>query len=478
MARSIKSLFNLKNAAIAGTVAVGTAFGAAFATDQIKITFSNDNEPKSVEENAALYKEILDLIARNSYRNPDITRLNRKNIDEMLKSLDPHSRYIPPEPKKRSASTGGNMGPLPPAGIGIRLHDSSNDSLLIIEETIPFQPAALAGLQPMDIIETINGQSVATLGYVASLKMLRGENFETVDLGITRGQNRFDVKISRRTLPTYPVISATLPGGVAHVTLQNFSKRGVADLLEQEIKRAIRKIGENNFNGLILDLRGNPGGLVSEAVKVADLFLDEGVITKLHDREYATRYYAKEGDVLNGKPLSVLIDRGSASASEMVAGALQDYGRATILGTQSFGKGSGQMTYYLRNGGELRLTESMYFLPSGYSVQRIGVTPDVRFEPHDQPFLSARRVFTTESQRANSLPNPNGPDMPTRQPRETCRPSPSNGTSAPVPSPFYYELDKPDYLLLCAHDRLSAPVTGIRYTLTQPLKSQRRLQPA
>ena len=295
-------------------------------------------------------------------------------ISGMLQSLDPHSSYLSAESyKDMQVKTKGTFGGL---GIEITMEDGVVKVVSPIDET----PAALAGMQSGDLIIGINGESIRGLSINDAVSQLRGPIGSNVTITVVRNkQEPFELVIKRDIIKIRSV-RHNIINNVGYIRLTTFSET-TTEGMENSIKKIQGELGKK-FQGLILDLRNNPGGLLNQSISVSDSFLDRGEIVSTKGRKNgdASRVFAKKGDVINGKPLVVLINSGSASASEIVAGALKDHSRAIIIGTRSFGKGSVQSIIPLPGNGAMRLTTARYYTPSGVSIQAKGIEPDILVE--------------------------------------------------------------------------------------------------
>ncbi len=296
-------------------------------------------------------------------------------ISGMLSSLDPHSGYLNADSyREMQVQTRGEFG-----GLGIEV--TMENGLVKVVSPIDDTPAYRAGLEPGDLISHLDGEQVMGLTLAEAVEKMRGRVGTSIQLTVRReGREPFDVTITRAVIKIQAVRSR-LEGDVGYVRISSFSEQA-----DQGLRQAIQDLKEQadgNLQGIVLDLRNNPGGLLSQAVAVADSFLDKGEIvsTKARRAEETQRYNAKAGDVAEGLPVVVLINSGSASASEIVAGALQDHGRALVLGTKSFGKGSVQTIMPMYQHGAIRLTTARYYTPSGRSIQAMGIEPDIAVEP-------------------------------------------------------------------------------------------------
>lgn len=325
-------------------------------------------------KNLEIFTDVLALI-RNSY----VEEVNTQDlvygaIDGMLKTLDPHSSFLTPEMyEDMQADTHGEFG-----GLGIEI--TIKDHALIVVSPIEDTPAYRAGIKAGDRIVKINGQLTQDIEIMQAVRLMRGPQGETVTLAIERpGENDLLVfDIVRDIIQIESVKSRLLDDNYGYARISQFQDRTGLDL--QSHLKVLRSGTTDGLAGLILDLRNNPGGLLDQAVEVADLFLSEGLIvyTEGRDNESQLKFTAKGAETEPDYPLVVLINGGSASAAEIVAGALQDHGRAIVLGEQSFGKGSVQTIIPLGDDSGLRLTTARYFTPSGRSIQARGITPDIR----------------------------------------------------------------------------------------------------
>lgn len=324
-----------------------------------------------------VFEEVLDKIEERYVTTVSRDDLIEAAIAGAVKSLDPHSDYLPPvELEEMSTSFSGNFG-----GIGIEI-TTENDTPKVVSP-IDDTPAALAGLESGDLIIAADGVSLIGLPLNDVVGVLRGEVGAPVVLTIVRdGETEpFDVELVRDTIQIQAA-RVRMEGDVAIIRVSTFNRNTTRDILEGVERVASEH--EGDITGAIIDLRNNPGGLLDQANSVSSLFLDEGVITSVKGRDgNETVYRARRGDLLEGLPIVVLINQGSASASEIVAGALKDNGRATLVGMRSFGKGSVQTVLPLSNSGGLKLTTALYYTPSGRSIQALGIVPDILVERGD-----------------------------------------------------------------------------------------------
>src|SRR6266699_3267296 len=296
-------------------------------------------------------------------------------INGMLTSLDPHSNYLNTKNfNDMKVQTRGEFG-----GLGIEV--SMENGLVKVVSPIDDTPAAHAGLKPGDLITHLDGTPVQGLTLPEAVDRMRGPINSDINLTIRReGREPFDVKLTRANIKIQSVRSHIESKNIGYIRITSFNEQtdvGLANAL-----KSLKQQADNKLIGVILDLRNNPGGLLDQAVAVSDAFLDRGEIVSTRGRraEEAQRYNARAGDIVSGLPVAVLINGGSASASEIVAGALQDHHRAVLIGTKSFGKGSVQTIIPLAGHGAMRLTTARYYTPSGRSIQAKGIDPDIVVE--------------------------------------------------------------------------------------------------
>jgi len=343
-------------------------------------------DERSTYEYLNLFGDVFERVRRDYVEKVSDEKLIEAAISGMLQSLDPHSAYLNPDNyNDMKVDTSGEFG-----GLGIEV--TMESGLVKVISPIDDTPAAHAGIKSGDYITHINGDPVMGLSLSEAVDNMRGLVGEPITISIRRGAKKdFDVTIERAVIKVRSVRSR-LEGDVGYLRITSFSEHTNANLTS-----AIRKIkssSKTKLKGYILDLRNNPGGLLDQAVAVSDSFLDKGEIvsTRSRDSRETERYNAAKGDLTGGLPLVVLINGGSASASEIVAGALQDHKRAVLMGTKSFGKGSVQTVIPLRGHGAMKLTTARYYTPSGRSIQAVGIEPDIAIpqakievvEPHLQ----------------------------------------------------------------------------------------------
>ncbi|GIK99408.1 MAG: peptidase S41 [Alphaproteobacteria bacterium] len=346
--------------------------------------------------------------------------LIKNAINGMLTALDPHSSYLDPDNyQEMQVQTRGEFG-----GLGIEV--TMENGLVKVVSPFDGTPAARAGIQTGDYITHLDGEAVMGLTLSDAVDKMRGPVDTDIVLTIQRAnQEPFDVTLTRAII-TIQSVRSRLEDDVGYIRITSFNEQtesGMLNAIEQ-----LRSEAGDKLHGIVLDLRNNPGGLLDQAIAVSDAFLEKGEIVSTRGRhsDQAQRYNAKDGDVIDGMPMVVLINGGSASASEIVAGALQDHHRALLLGTKSFGKGSVQTIIPLPGHGAIRLTTARYYTPSGRSIQALGIDPDLivepaRIEPIDQP------RFRSEAELRGALQNDNGDSE--------AAPEPAPGESAAPPAP-------------------------------------------
>jgi carboxyl-terminal processing protease len=367
----------------------------------------------------ALINEVMDLVRAKYVEPVGADQLTRDSLKGMLTGLDPHSDYMDEDDyQEMLADSHGEF-----SGIGAELtRDESHPKILSpIDDT----PAALAGIRPGDVILRINGEPTEAMSLKDAVDKLRGPAGTKVRMTILRpGQRPFEVTLTRALIRIASVKAHLEPGRVGYFRITTFLDKTQAEFVDA-IERLKREAG-GELNGAVLDLRNDPGGLLDTAVHVASDFLDGGTIVSIRGRaagEDELFDARPNGDRLRGVPVVVLINSASASASEIVAGALQDRQRAAILGTRSFGKGSVQTIIPLEGHGALRLTTARYYTPSGRSIQGEGITPDqIVLPPKDQQVVDTTAVHETDLRRAlkNTGPKlgPNGATDAAPAPRE------------------------------------------------------------
>lgn len=335
---------------------------------------------RNTYEQLDLFGDIFERIRSSYVEDVDEAKLIESAINGMLSSLDPHSSYLPPDDfTNMREQTRGEFG-----GLGIEV--TQENGFVKVVSPIDDTPAARAGVEAGDLITHVDAEPVLGLTLNDAVEMMRGPVGSDIIITIVReGEDEpFDLTLTRDTIKI-SAVRARVEGDVVVLRITTFTEQTFPNL-EEQIKKQIEEAGGiENVDGFVVDLRNNPGGLLNQAIAVSDAFLNAGEIvsTRGRDPRASERYNAQPGDLAEGKPLVVLINGGSASASEIVAGALQDHRRAIVVGTKSFGKGSVQTIVPLAGNGAMRLTTARYYTPSGRSIQNLGVAPDIIVEPRE-----------------------------------------------------------------------------------------------
>lgn len=377
--------------------ALGGTLAGILATTQIAgpLIAQETDRQASVYEQLDLFGDIFERIRAQYVEEVDEGELIEAAINGMLTSLDPHSGYLAPDDAAQMRlQTRGEFG-----GLGIEV--TQEEGFVKVVSPIDGTPADEAGIEAGDFITHVDGESVLGLTLDAAVDLMRGPVGSEIIVTIAReGEPEpFDVSIIRDTIKLTAVRSRT-EGDTLVMRVTTFNDQTYPNLRDGIAKEVEAAGGLDNLNGLVLDLRNNPGGLLTQAIRVSDAFLEKGEIVSTRGRDVADgeRFNATPGDLIDGKPLVVLINGGSASASEIVAGALKDHRRAIVVGTKSFGKGSVQTVMPLRGEGAMRLTTARYYTPSGRSIQALGVSPDIVVE---QPRRRLDEEATEEETRRN-----------------------------------------------------------------------------
>jgi carboxyl-terminal processing protease len=356
-------------------------------------TYSATTSNSEIYKQLDLFGDVLERVRADYVEKPDDAMLIDSAINGMLTALDPHSAYLNPKNfRDMQVQTRGEFG-----GLGIEV--TMENGIVKVVSPIDDTPASKAGLQTNDLITHLDGDQIVGLTLEQAVEKMRGPVNTPITLTVLRKgrDDPFDIKIVRDVI-RINAIKARQENDVIYVKVSTFNEQTHANLVKQV--DALKKTMGKNIKGYVIDLRGNPGGLLDQAIQVSDDFLEKGaiVLTKGRGLEETQRANARPGDITDGKPVVVLINGGSASASEIVAGALQDHKRATIVGTRSFGKGSVQTIIPLGSGnGALRLTTARYFTPSGRSIQAKGITPDIEVLQDVPEELKARTDTRGES---------------------------------------------------------------------------------
>ena len=326
--------------------------------------------------NLNLFGDVFEKIRSDYVERPDEQKLVESAINGMLTSLDPHSSYMDPKSyRDMQVQTRGEFG-----GLGIEV--TQEEGLVKVVTPIDDTPASRAGIMAGDLISAIDGEAVLGLTLNQAVDKMRGPVNTAVKLTVLRGSQKEprEVKLTRAVIQIKSVRSRQEGEDIGYIRITQFSEQ-TFDGVKQALQKFQQDMPGDKLKGYVLDLRNNPGGLLDQSVSVSNAFLEKGEIVSTRGRnaDETQRYNARPGDISKGKPVIVLINGGSASASEIVAGALQDHKRATILGTRSFGKGSVQTIIPLgQNNGALRLTTARYYTPSGRSIQAKGIDPDIQ----------------------------------------------------------------------------------------------------
>ena len=369
--------------------------GLAGATTVFNVsrTYSATSTNSEIYKQLDLFGDVLERVRADYVEKPDDGMLIDAAINGMLSALDPHSAYLNPKNfRDMQVQTKGEFG-----GLGIEV--TMENGVVKVVSPIDDTPAAKAGLQSNDLITHLDSEQIVGLTLEQAVEKMRGPVNTPISLTIIRrGKDEpFDVKIVRDVI-RINAVKARLEGDIIYVKISTFNEQTHANLVKQV--DALKKQLGKAARGYVIDLRNNPGGLLDQAIAISDDFLDKGaiVLTKGRGLEETQRANARAGDIAEGKQVVVLINGGSASASEIVAGALQDHKRATVIGTRSFGKGSVQTIIPLGANGAIRLTTARYYTPSGRSIQAKGIEPDVIVEQELPPELQSKGPLRTPSE--------------------------------------------------------------------------------
>jgi len=376
---------------------LGCALGALVSVKIAGPVFAQETESKkTIYEQLDLFGDIFERIRSEYVEEVSSKDLIEAAIDGMLTSLDPHSSYLSADDAaKMRVQTRGEFG-----GLGIEV--TQQEGFVKVVSPIDGTPADAAGVEAGDFITHVDGQSLLGLTLDEAVGMMRGPVGSEIVITVVReGEDEpFDVSIIRDTIKLTAVRART-EGDTIVLRITTFNDQTYPNLVNGLEKQVAEAGGMEKINGIVLDLRNNPGGLLNQAIRVSDAFLEKGEIVSTRGRysKDSERYNAKSGDLAKGKPIVILINGGSASASEIVAGALQDHRRAIVVGTRSFGKGSVQTVMPLRGEGAMRLTTSRYYTPSGRSIQALGVSPNIIVE---QPRRKGSDLENEETRRNRS----------------------------------------------------------------------------
>ncbi len=356
-------------------VAIVLAFVTGVAVSELLEVRKVVAAPKESYEGIETFTNILSIIQKNYVDDVQTKQLIEGAVNGMLVSLDPHSAYLTPELyKELQVETKGSFG-----GLGIEITNKSG--MLTVVAPIEDTPAYRAGIKSGDVILKIDGEFTKDMTLIEAVKRMRGKPDTKVKLTIKRDNPNqlFDTSLTREIIKIQSVKSKPLEKGYGYLRVTQFQER-----TDDDLERAIKQLDKENggLQGVVLDLRNNPGGLLTQAVKVADMFLDSGLIVYTDGRleNQKQKYFAHKPGTYSDFPMVVLVNGGSASASEIVAGALQDHKRALVLGTTTFGKGSVQTILPLDENSALRLTTARYYTPNGRSIQATGIVPDITMD--------------------------------------------------------------------------------------------------
>ncbi len=359
---------------------------------QLPLFASSDEVYKGLSN----FTKVLDLIENNYVDEVESRELTEHAINGMLSTLDPYSVYLTPDNfNELEVDTYGEFG-----GLGIEV--TNRNGMLTIISPIEDTPASRAGIKSGDVITAINGKNVRGLSSSEAIRQLRGPVGSEVLLSIrSEGEKEpRDVRLKREVVKIRSVRGELLDGNIAYIKVLQFQKNSRDDFINSYNK--LSKKSGNNLNGLIIDLRNNPGGLLDQAVLMADDFIDDGVIVSIRGRsiDQSKEYFANNNFNIDSKYTVVLVNEGSASASEVLAGALKDTGTATIVGSNTFGKGSVQAIIKLDDGSGVKLTTARFFTPKGSAINKVGVMPDIVVK-------NSKKNKDTQLKRAIELVNKN-----------------------------------------------------------------------
>ena len=348
----------------------------------LNLLYTSAFSKNNLYEKIDLFGEVLENIKKDYVDDVDQSEILDSAINGVLQSLDPYSAYMSPELfKEMQTDTKGEFG-----GLGIEI--GMEAGLVKVISPIDDTPAAKAGIKAGDYIVKIGKKQVQGKSLMEAVKLMRGPVGTSIDLTVRRKnvKKALEFKITRKVIEVQSVSSRTISKdkNLGYIKLKSFNENS-----DEQFLKTIKKFEKNSkIKGYVLDLRNNPGGLLTQAINITDFFLDDGEIVSTKGRKVSEtrKFFARRGDEIKGKPIVVLINNGSASASEIFAGALREHKRAIILGVNSYGKGSVQSIIPLSNGGGIRLTISKYYLPSGKSISEVGVTPDILVEENGKDF--------------------------------------------------------------------------------------------
>ncbi|WP_454811771.1 S41 family peptidase [Labrys neptuniae] len=349
-----------------------------------------------------LFGDVFERVRSDYVEQPEDGKLVEAAINGMLTSLDPHSSYMDAKSfQDMQVQTKGEFG-----GLGIEV--TQEDGAIKVVSPIDDSPASKAGVLSGDLITAIDGEATQGMTLQQAVDKMRGAVNTPIILKILRNKGEpIDIKVVRDIIKVQSVKAKKLGDDIGYIRITQFNEQ-TFDGLKKNIDKLSKEIGPDKLKGFVIDLRNNPGGLLDQAIQVSDAFLERGEIVSTRGRQAddVQRYSARNGDLTGGKPVIVLVNGGSASASEIVAGALQDHKRATILGTRSFGKGSVQTIIPLQGNGALRLTTARYYTPSGRSIQAKGIEPEIVVQENVPDDLKGKDQTKGESGLKGHLANP------------------------------------------------------------------------
>jgi carboxyl-terminal processing protease len=397
--------------------AVGGTLAGIVATTQVAgpLLAEQAKPETSVYQQLDLFGTVFERIRAQYVQPVDASKLIEAAINGMLTSLDPHSSYMnAKEYAAMQVQTKGEFG-----GLGIEV--TMDQGYIKVVSPIDGTPAAAAGIQPGDYITKVNGSTVMGMSLDQAVESMRGPVGSEIKITIVRKGTKdpFDVTLVRDTIKL-TAAKGSLEGNTVVLRLTTFNDQTYSDM-KAGLDKALKEAGGlDKINGVVIDLRNNPGGLLTQAIKVSDAFLNQGEIVSTRGRNPGDgeRFNATAGDLINGKPIVVLINGGTASASEIVTGALQDHHRAVVIGTKSFGKGSVQTIIPIKGEGAMRLTTARYYTPSGRSIQALGISPDIVVPQEQAKVLDASKQDnqqTSEAQLKGILSNDSMTDAEKKQ---------------------------------------------------------------
>lgn len=375
--------------------------GLMLGVADVKAAKSTENEANTYEL-LNLFGEVMERAKLSYVEEVTDKKLIESAINGMLTSLDPHSSYLDADSfNYMSEQTKGKFG-----GLGIEV--TMDNGLVKVVSPIDDTPAAKAGMKAGDYITHIDGETVVGMNLNEAVSKLRGKIGTKVKLSIRRiNAKPIELTLKRQEIKIQSVKSEIKDDSVSYIRISSFTE-DIDKAIEEAVTKAQKQL-KNKLSGIVIDVRNNPGGLLDQAVSVSDLFLEKGEIVSTRSRHESDtdKFMATEGDIAKGLPIVVIINEGSASASEILAGALQDHHRAIILGEKSFGKGSVQTVIPLRDFGAMRLTTARYYTPSGRSIQAKGIEPDIEVKPAIVEELESYALNLSEAELNNALKNDN-----------------------------------------------------------------------